>query len=633
MKSFWSFFLLTSLFRKSYCSIEGNVGSQPPTLLKSAFILLLAKWQMDHSLTKEPFVAYNKLKDGTLEMVGSAFDNEMTEKKISFLQEILSNFNIHSVALKWFYFDEKISKIFNVFDKKMQNSVKSVTVELCYFPETFVFKSCLELNSVTKCSFIQCFTNEESFKQIFKIFKNATVTALTISKVFDCNQPELIDTNIALKTITSRNVEKRSVKINDLKLDSFFPKIKFLSLSSSSLDFVHFNLTSLMNLNDVVLNDVVFENLRAVEIFQRLPLNVKRIKIFNAEYYDELSFVENASVKKIIADTISPFKYDKIDRVTALSVFSSLDFDMRKMNDKMAAIKEYVESNGVVVTVTSIQFCMVFNYESIKNMITLLTYFPNLDNLEVWFNGDCDTSLNDSEVHQLFSALPIRNVKKLFINFRQNEETAAFYCFIGELMKLCQKMSSLKFHYYKSNSFAINIKKIVERENIQFTNLDTFTVHYWSRSEDILIDFSVDLFYLAKYNIKNLTVEMGGLIQNLNGLDQFGYFPVDNLSFYVHNNTYENLINKLFAKFPHVTNFIWKSASNYLISTSAMQNMKRLKNVSVHGILCMEDFVTFLTLLPLDLESLEIRCFSNEIEEFERVFYEKFPGTTFTVTV
>ena len=71
---------------------------------------------------------------------------------------------------------------------------------------------------------------------------------------------------------------------------------------------------------------------------------------------------------------------------------------------------------------------MVFNYERITNMVTLLTYFPNLDNIEVWFINNCDASINDDQIRHLFSALPIRDVKRLSIHFDQYKETTAFYC-------------------------------------------------------------------------------------------------------------------------------------------------------------------------------------------------------------
>ena len=182
MKSIWFIFLFALLLSKCGCSIAINIVSQPPSLLKSA-ITSLAKWQMKYFLTKEPFVAYDKINDGTLEMIGTAFGNAVNNEKILFLQIVTSNFRIQSVVLKWFYFDEKMMRIFDVFHKKLQNSVKSVTFEKCSFPETFIFKSSLELNRVTKISFINCFSNEESLKEMFKVFKNAPVTFLAISKV------------------------------------------------------------------------------------------------------------------------------------------------------------------------------------------------------------------------------------------------------------------------------------------------------------------------------------------------------------------------------------------------------------------------------------------------------------------
>ena len=77
-----------------------------------------------------------------------------------------------------------------------------------FFSRNIFFKSSLELNHATKISFIQCFANEDSFMGIFKIFKNASVTSLTISEVFDCNQREPIDTNVAVKRIAIRNIKR-----------------------------------------------------------------------------------------------------------------------------------------------------------------------------------------------------------------------------------------------------------------------------------------------------------------------------------------------------------------------------------------------------------------------------------------
>ena len=150
------------------------------------------------------------------------------------------------------------------------------------------------------------------------------------------------------------------------------------------------------------MNNVV-EILHVQKFFGCLPTNLKRINISSIYCYSNLSFVENAFVKKIIIDTRFPFQYGKINCVKALSTFSSLNFDMDSINDKMFAIKEYVESNGGVInTITNVRFYRCFNYQNITNMLTLLTYFPNLDNIEVRFNDSCDASINDDEIRQLF---------------------------------------------------------------------------------------------------------------------------------------------------------------------------------------------------------------------------------------
>ena len=194
-------------------------------------------------------------------------------------------------------------------------------------------------------------------------------------------------------------------------------------------------------------------------------------------------------------------------------------------------------------------------------------------------------------------------------------------------MKLCQNISSLEFHYNESNSFAISIKEMVERENIQFTNLNTLVVEYHSE----YIDVSIDFFYVAKYNIKNLTMEMNNSIQNLYGLDKYECFSVVDLSFAIsHFRNFENVFNKLFTKFPNVRNFDWSTYSEELFPIGVIQNMKRLKNVTVDYILSRDDFVT-LTLLPHDLESLTTTCLPHEMEEIERIFYEKFPSATLSI--
>ena len=349
-----------------------------------------------------------------------------------------------------------------------------------------------------------------------------------------------------------------------------------------------------------------------------------------------MNFIESVYDQKVIIDTFFSFHYGDINCVKALSVFSYLWFDMNEMNDTMTAIEEYVENNGGVInTVTSVDFNMVFNSRTIVNMIKLLTYFPNLENVKVWFNGNCDPSLNDSEIHQLFSALPIRNVKKLTIYYFQKEETPSFYRFIVELMKMCQKMSTLEFHYHQWNSFAINMKEMVQRENIHFPNLNTFIVNY--KSADI-IDISIDLFYVTKYNIKNLSLRIDPIrsnsVQYFDGLDQYEYFFVKTLDFVVFDNDSENFIDKLLTKFPHVTEFSWHSEPEKMYSCGVIRNMKMLKKFNLKGTLTRDTFIHFLSLLPHDLESLRLECYHFKIEDMEYIenaFYEKFPTATVTM--
>ena len=59
--------------------------------------------------------------------------------------------------------------------------------------------------------------------------------------------------------------------------------------------------------------------------------------------------------------------------------------------------------------------------------------------------------------------------------------------------------------------------------------------------------------------------------------------------------------------------------------------MKRLKNVIVYDTLSRYAFPKLLSLLPHGIESLEIQCYSYEIEEIDMAFYAKFPTATLTM--
>ena len=631
MKHSWVFFLLVTLFGKGYSSIKSNVDkqSQKSSIPARASIV---KSQTKYSSIRVPFSTLFKLDEGTLETYGEAFGNKLIEENVLMLQDIASNLNIHSVVLKWFYFDENMMKIFDIFDEKLRNSVKSITFERCYFPETFIFKSSLELNHITNCSFIQCVANEGSFKEIFKIFKNAPVTSLTISCVLDYNQRKSVNSNAALQRFSYCGINKRLLKVNDLKLDSFFPTVQVLSLTGCSLDFDHFSLASLKELNSVDLDKVVFENFCNEKFCECFPTSVLHVKmiLYDSNIFD---IIRNDFAKKITTDSKQRFEYIATNKVRSFEEFSSVYFDLNGVNPKMSAIKDYVENyESVINTVTSVKFGMVFNYQNITNMLALLTYFPNVDDVEVHFNGNCDASIDDDQISQLFSDFHIRNVKKLTMYFSQEEETTAFYRFIVELMKLCYKMSTLEFHYSRTNDFAIKIKEIIERENIQFSNLDNFTVKY--RSD--YMDASIDLFYVTKYNIKNLTIVINPLckypMHNLDGLDQFNCVSVDTLNFELESfDTFGGFIDKLLTKFPNLSILNWDSASCYLVSTSISQHMKRLKKVTVNGTFFKDHFPKFLSLLPHDFELLEMDCFLSDIEEFKRIFYEKLPNATLTL--
>lgn len=196
-------------------------------------------------------------------------------------------------------------------------------------------------------------------------------------------------------------------------------------------------------------------------------------------------------------------------------------------------------------------------------------------------------------------------------------------------------MSSLEFYYYEWNSFAINIKDIVQRENIHFINLNTFKVSY--KNADI-IDISIDLFYVAKYKIKNLSLRIESFrsnsVQYLDGLDQYEYFFVKTLDFVVFDNNFESFIDKLLTKFPHVTEFSWLSEPEKMYSCGVVRNMKMVKKINLKGTLTRDTFTHFLPLLPHDLELLKLECYYFKIEDMviiENVFYEKFPTATLTM--
>ena len=100
--------------------------------------------------------------------------------------------------------------------------------------------------------------------------------------------------------------------------------------------------------------------------------------------------------------------------------------------------------------------------------------------------------------------------------------------------------------------------------------------------------------------------------------------------------TFESVIDKLLTKFPHVTNFSWECDTYTSLSTNSLQNMKKLKKVIVVGDFLKINFMNFSSLLPHDLESLEIKCYLFTIEEIEkirRIFYGKFPFATLILTV
>ena len=131
MKNLAYLLILLSFLNPFNCSIERNALYQQPISLQRSTLASIAKWQMKHFQMKEPFVAYNTLKDGILEIFGTAFGDEMTSEKIDFLQKLTSSFKISSVIFNWFYFDKEMLKIFDVFHIKLQISVKNVTFKKC----------------------------------------------------------------------------------------------------------------------------------------------------------------------------------------------------------------------------------------------------------------------------------------------------------------------------------------------------------------------------------------------------------------------------------------------------------------------------------------------------------------------
>ena len=658
MNTFGLFLVFAILFSKYYCSTESNTVNQPLSLLKSVLISK-AKWQMKHFLVREPFVAYNKLNNGILEMFGTAFDKEVTKEKIEFLQELISNFNIQSVTFKVFHFSEKMLNIFDIFQEKLQHSVKSVIFDTCYFPNELKITSTLELMHVTECSFSQCFANEDVLKKIFKIFKNAPVSSLTILHPFDNSQFDSAKTNIEFKLLRLRDEEQKLLKISELELNLFFPNVQFLSLSCCKLDFNYFDLTSLKNLNEVNLSESEFKNFREKKFLKRFPAGLKSIKTNYKPYHEHLSFIENVFEKKLIINSSNFYEYDKSNGAIALSVFSSIDFNMNSMYTEVDGIKDYAQSSGGVLNgVTRILTHMIFNRQNVTSLMKLLVCFPNLNNIIIEFNGNCDSSLNSDEVHEMLSVLPIvkmEKIEKLSIIFKQSGETSAFYRFVIGLMKICEKMSALEFVYEKSNLFAMNVKKLIDTENIQFPNLNTFIVHYYyinptndmdgcifsdgaEDSDDSvdsnIIDASIDLLYITEYNIKNLTMDAShsdlNSKKNLNVLDQFEFSSVTNLT--LRAAYFENVepvfIKKLATKFPNVSNIVFDGCPGPVFSTKILGKMKMLKDITTTEYFPGKAFNKLLKALPLDLESLHVVCFSEEIESTQMYFYKKFPIST-----
>ena len=84
MKSGWVFFLLVSLFSKSYCSNEGNVDKQSPRSLKPACISIVQLQMKYYSIIK-PSLTLHKLEEGTLETCGTAFDDKVSSEKILYI--------------------------------------------------------------------------------------------------------------------------------------------------------------------------------------------------------------------------------------------------------------------------------------------------------------------------------------------------------------------------------------------------------------------------------------------------------------------------------------------------------------------------------------------------------------------
>ena len=72
-------------------------------------------------------------------------------------------------------------------------------------------------------------------------------------------------------------------------------------------------------------------------------MTAKCIKLFDLYDHYNSSFIENAFDKKVIIDRLVPFQFDRTTYVKALSVFSSLYFEMYYTNDKMSAIKNMLK--------------------------------------------------------------------------------------------------------------------------------------------------------------------------------------------------------------------------------------------------------------------------------------------------
>ena len=617
--------LISLLISLCNCSSEQSAATR--TISLSALVFQsIAKQQIARSFTNESFVAYNKLKNGTLEIIGSAI-NETDIRELSVLLHHISYvFRIHSLVFKFFYFDEKMLKIFDILNTILQKCVKSVVFKRCYFPSLLTFNSSFELPNVFKCFFIECFADEIGLKEMFKIFKNAPVSFLTLSKIFDYKQADTVDSNVTLKNFHFFISTKRLMKVDALELHSFFTEIQNLSLSSCLFDLEHFNLQSLQKLKVVDLSLPLTELKGVPYDFNAFPPSLQCIKITFPGLYNYRNITTAAVSKNIIFDN-KDYPLCDYTNMAAVYAFSSLFVSLCSIQDNVTSINSYIQNNGSDLTgVTSLRIAIQFTFENLGKMLQLINRLPNLKSLTVTFFGECIVSQEEHAFHELYQKFITLNVENLVLEFNQSNETPVFCCFVVKLIKMCPNMSQLEILHFNSNLFAHDIKNQIEIEQIILAKLNTLVIEYRMTAGTFTL---IDLFYAANYNVKNLKIEFSSrnliLHGNIDELDLFESFQVETFDFNITyaDDTVRELIKKFFTKLTNLSNIL--CSSNFIFSDKLVKNMTNIKNVTLKEHISGDKFDLILSALSPFLDSLTIFCPTMKEEEFQRIFLMRFP--------